>query len=126
MKLVLDTNVVVSAALGNAEDLALIARIEGGQGLVWYASADMLDEYAGALARLVPDRAEAWTARIARAVTKIAGAPGVAFSPDPTDAKFIACALAAGADCIVTKDKVLSKYVGRLYGIRALDPAKIG
>jgi predicted nucleic acid-binding protein len=92
MKLVLDTNIVVSAALGNIGDGALIAAIEAGQHDA-FASAEMLGEYRGALARLVPEKAEAWMARLARILAPTEGAPGIAFRPDPTDAKFIACTL---------------------------------
>jgi putative PIN family toxin of toxin-antitoxin system len=123
VKLVLDTNIVVSAALGNVGDGALIAAIEAGQHDA-FASAEMLGEYRGALARLVPEKAEAWMALLARILVPTEGAPGIVFPPDPTDAKFIACALAAGA-AIVTRDKRLTKGVQRAFALVALAPEKI-
>lgn len=125
MKFVLDTNILVSAALGNAEDFELIARILRDPGATLYVTPDMLDEYDGALRRKAPRAAEDFLARIAAKATAIAPAPGVAFPPDPSDAKFIACALAAGADVLVTKDKTLKREGRRRFGLRISRPSEI-
>jgi len=125
VKLVLDTNIVVSAALGNAEDFDLIARLERDPAATLYVTEDILDEYDGALRRKVPRAAEAFLARIKAKAAIVEPAPGVEFPPDPTDAKFIACALSAGADVVVTKDKTLKREGRRRFRLTISRPSEI-
>lgn len=111
IRAVIDTNVLVSALIAPEGNEALIV-LAVKQGWVKpYFSAEVLEEYAGVLARgkfrfpaveieglmaLVRSRGEQ--------VFPAAPVHGVG-SPDPGDEKFLACAQAAGVEFIVTGNK---------------------
>jgi uncharacterized protein len=108
-RVVLDTNVVVSAHL-RAEglerfvlDLALAGK------LGWFVSAEILDEYAGVLARkkfgIAEEKLAASLQLIAQVARKIRPQSRVSAARDLDDNKFLECAAAAKADYLVTGNK---------------------
>ena len=131
MRLVLDTNVVVSALLwgGNPERLIAAA----GEGTVeLFTSSSLLAELAGLLgrAKLAAQlerkglRAEDVLARYLE-LAQLIDAPPIEESRlrDPDDAAVLACAAAAHADSIVSGDADLQTLV-RYRGIEILSPAQ--
>lgn len=127
MIVVVDTNVVVSAAFWpRSEDrrcFVLLARRKCRLAV----TAAILDEYRAVAVRIgrreCPDRDPApfldWLERVALLVEP---APlGKRRSRDVTDDPFLACALASRAEFIVTKDKDLLE-LGRPFGIGIVAP----
>ena len=118
MKVVLDTNVVVSGTFysgipAQILDACMSRRFE----LV--LSPEILDEYRIVLGRFIrvkssPDASVILAGLLENAVVVNPSSPKVAVCRDPMDEKFITCALAAGADAIVSGDKDLLVLVGRL------------
>lgn len=128
-RLVLDTNVVVSAVLWGGKPGGSIAA--AGEGEVrLHSSRDLLDELRATLERLKLARhveAEGLTVdgifadyRRLLMLTRRALPPG-AWSRDPDDDRVIACALAVGADFVVTGDDDLLT-LGEVGGIRIVSP----
>jgi putative PIN family toxin of toxin-antitoxin system len=111
IRAVIDTNVLVSALIAPAGNEALIV-LAIKQGWVKpYYSAEILEEYAGVLARrkfrFPADEIDGLIALVRSCGEQVcATAPihGIG-SPDPGDEKFLACAQAAGVEFIVTGNK---------------------
>ena len=110
IRAVIDTNVLVSgliAALGNEALIVLAIQ----QGLIKpYYSAEILEEYMEVLARpkfgFPPNEIEAVISLMhSRGEHVLQPKPLASPSPDPTDEKFIVCALTAAVDFIVTGNK---------------------
>jgi putative PIN family toxin of toxin-antitoxin system len=78
-------------------------------GWEWIASAEILAEYREVLARpkfgLPPTILQQWITFLETATVLIEAPTGLVYPPNPTDAKFLACALAAQADWLVTGDR---------------------
>jgi putative PIN family toxin of toxin-antitoxin system len=109
MKIVIDTNVVVSAVLKDKDPEAVLRAVVAHPDWEWLVSADILDEYRAVLARpkfgLPPDLLHQWITFL-ETVTVLVEVPVVPqYKPDPGDAKFLACALAAQADWLITGDR---------------------
>lgn len=109
MKVVIDTNVVVSAALKDRDPEVVLRAVVARPDWEWVVSAAILAEYKAVLSRakfgLPPDILRQWIAFL-EAVTVVVEVPDVPpYPPDPADAKFLACALAAQADWLVTGDR---------------------
>lgn len=108
-RVVLDTNVVISAHLnlGGYErfalDLALASKIQ------LYSSAEILEEYRAVLRRrkflIHPQQVTASLRLIEKASKLVQPKHQVAAAPDPEDNKFLECAEAAEADYLVTGNK---------------------
>ncbi|MDH4078605.1 MAG: putative toxin-antitoxin system toxin component, PIN family [Nitrospira sp.] len=109
MKVVIDTNVVVSAAFKNKDPEAVLRAVVAQPEWEWVVSAEILDEYREVLARpkfgLPPLLLRQWIAFLETVTVLVEVPDGLAYQPDPTDAKFLACALAAQADWLVTGDR---------------------
>lgn len=131
MRLVLDTNVVVSALLwgGNPERLIAAA---GESTVELFTSASLLAELAGLLgrAKLAAQlerkglRAEEVLARYLELAQLIEAPPIEELRlRDPDDAAVLACAAAARADAIVSGDADL-QTLARYRGIDILSPAQ--
>lgn len=108
MRVVVDTNVVVSAILRDRLPEKVILAIIANQEIEWVASAEILAEYREVLRRpkfKLPDEIlSAWDARFDSAIARWHVGSTVDFPRDVKDAKFLACAIAAEADYFITGD----------------------
>jgi len=109
MKVVIDTNVVVSAAFKDKDPEAVLLAVVAHPDWEWIVSAEILVEYREVLARpkfgLSPTLMRQWIAFLETATVLLEVPTGLVYPPDPNDAKFLACALAAQADWLVTGDR---------------------
>jgi putative PIN family toxin of toxin-antitoxin system len=110
IRAVVDTNVIVSALISPSGNEALIL-LAVRQGLIKpYFSDAILQEYAEVLARpkfgFPPDEIEALIALVRSQGEEVPDPASLpSGSPDPADAKFLACAKAAEVEFIVTGNK---------------------
>jgi putative PIN family toxin of toxin-antitoxin system len=110
MKVIIDTNVVVSAALKGRNPEEVILRIVSNpEKYQWMVSSEILSEYKEVLSRskfhLSPADIKRWYRLIDAFTTVINVDLSIDFPRDTKDAKFLACALAAEADFLVTGDR---------------------
>jgi putative PIN family toxin of toxin-antitoxin system len=109
IRAVIDTNVLVSAMISSAGNEALVLMAIN-QGLVMPCfSPEILDEYSEVLCRprfgFLQDGVSALLEMLRRRGSLLNSHPLARTSPDPDDDKFIACALTAKADFLVTGNK---------------------
>lgn len=109
IRAVIDTNVLVSGLLTLSGNAALVL-LAVHQGLVHPCFSDpILDEYKAVLARprfgFSPEEIEALLLMFRAKGEFFQPDASPIVSPDPADTKFIHCALAAGADYLVTGNK---------------------
>ena len=122
MRVVIDTNVVVSAILRDRIPekilLFIIARLD----CEWIASPEILKEYREVLRRpkfgLPETILENWEERFCSVVAEWPVEETISFPRDIADAKFLACALAANVDFFITGDNDFS-------GIQKIENTKI-
>ena len=109
MKVIIDTNIVVSAALKDRNPELVIMFVAQHPDFEWIASQDIIDEYISVLQRpkfCLPDTLiQQWKKMFATLVTLIDVPNTVDFPRDQKDAKFLACAIAADAEYLVTGDR---------------------
>ena len=113
MRVVLDTNVVISAIFWRGPPHTILeACVEGRLRLV--CSMEILDEYARVLSEPTfgasPEEVGYWTSLLLRLADFVVPAviePVVL--ADPSDDMFLACAMAGGAQAIVSGDKHLAR-----------------
>ena len=124
MRVVLDTDVFISSFFGG-NPRAVIDLWKTGR-LTLCLSQDVLDDYIEALRRLDLDRAP----ELDELLTLLATGAHILFTirtpevrvvADPDDDRFIACALALKAACVVTGEKALLD-VSRYEGIEVVTP----
>lgn len=124
MRIVLDTNVFISSFFGG-NPRAIIDLWKDGR-LTLCLSQEIFDEYIEVLRRLGLDNTPEMEELLKLFATGFhivftTRTPEIHVVPDPDDDKFIACALALKAGCVVTGDKALVEV--RLYqGIRIVTP----
>ena len=108
MRVVIDTNVLVSAILKNKDPEAVIVWMFGRADWQWVVSPDILTEYKGVLSRdkfrLTPEVRQKWFDLLDALATVVDVDTPLEFPRDQTDAKFLACALAAQANYFITGD----------------------
>jgi putative PIN family toxin of toxin-antitoxin system len=127
MKAVIDTNVFVSSFLGG-NPRKVIDLWKTGE-LTLCLSAPIVDEYTAVLRRLGlegEDELGELLELFARGTHLVFAAktPKLAVvAADPADDKFIECAVAHGADVIITGDRAL-REIGSYMGIRILGPGE--
>lgn len=132
MRLVLDTNVVLSGLVWRSHPRRLLDLAKDGAAVL-YTSGVLLDELADVLSR------KKWAAMLATERTDAAylmqryGMLAKVVRPEPIgrvvpddadDDAVIACAIAAGADLIVSGDKHLHGLGGHYNGIAIVTPAQ--
>jgi putative PIN family toxin of toxin-antitoxin system len=109
MKVVIDTNVVVSAILRDRLPEKVLLFILAQADWEWVVSPEIATEYREVLGRpkfgLPADILSQWEERFRSAVAIWPVETAVSFPRDVKDAKFLACALAAEADFFITGDR---------------------
>ena len=113
MKVVIDTNVLVSAVLKDRDPEKVVLYVASQPDLEWIVSPRILKEYKDVLGRdvfgLPADVLQAWFSLL-DALTVIVDADiAIEFPRDRKDAPFLACALAADADYLITGDRDFSE-----------------
>ena len=105
MRIVLDTNVIVSGLLSDTSPPALVVDLCLSGDLTLAVDARILAEYADVLRRpelhLDPDDVDEFLA-MTRYAEHIVASPLPLFIPDPNDLPFLEVAVAAAVDAIVT------------------------
>ncbi len=113
MKVVIDTNVLVSAALKDKDPEAIILYVVEQPDFAWVVSSEVLAEYKEVLSRPKFALPEAVLRRwhdLLDAVTMVVEVNlAFEFPRDQKDAKFLACALAANAEFFITGDRDFSQ-----------------
>jgi len=125
VKVVLDTNVLLSAILFGGTPGRILDAWRAGQ-VELVMSPDIVDEYVRVGERLngrYPDvEIQPVVALVVQNATIVPSAPlPGAVCDDPDDDKFLACALASGTDTVVSGDKKL-RAVSGYEGINVLTP----
>ncbi len=109
MRVVIDTNVLVSAVLKDRLPERVILWCVGRLDVEWLVSVPILEEYAAVIRRpkfaLPEGIAARWMELVAGSTVLVAVDRIVDFPRDRKDAPFLACALAGGADALVTGDR---------------------
>jgi uncharacterized protein len=113
MKVLIDTNVVVSAALRDKDPEAVVLFVVGQPEWDWIVSTDILTEYQDVLSRPkfdLPDEVRRrWLNMLSTLTTLVEVNTTIDFPRDRKDAKFLACALAAKAEFFITGDRDFSQ-----------------
>ncbi|HET7088287.1 MAG TPA: putative toxin-antitoxin system toxin component, PIN family [Anaerolineae bacterium] len=109
MKVLIDTNVLVSAALKDKDPEAVILFVVSRADYEWIVSPEILREYKEVLSRdkfgLPAEVRQKWFDLLDALTTVVEVDVHVDFPRDQKDAKFLACALAADVEFFVTGDR---------------------
>lgn len=109
MKVVIDTNVIVSAALLDRDPESVILFVIRSPEMQWVASAEIVAEYVEVLSRakfgLSSDLLTYWRNLFENDLLIVAPPATVEFVRDRKDAKFIGLALATNANFLITGDR---------------------
>jgi uncharacterized protein len=109
MRVLIDTNVLVSAALRDKDPEAVILFIAAQPDWQWIVSAEILAEYRDVLNRskfaLPAEVRQRWFEMFEVLTTRVEVEATFDFPRDQKDAKFLACALAANAEFFITGDR---------------------
>lgn len=109
MKVVLDTNVLISAAWRDKSPEAVVLWVAFQDDWEWMVSQEILNEYKEVLRREKFDLSakviEKWDYLVTNLTTVVDVKVAVDFPRDQKDAKFLSCALTADADYLITGDK---------------------
>jgi uncharacterized protein len=109
MILIIDTNVIVSAALRDRDPEAIILFASETPDVRWIASPEIVAEYRSVLARpkfgLTSDILSRWSDVFTRHVELHGPAAPSLFPRDPKDSIFLACARSIAADFLITGDR---------------------
>ena len=112
MKIVIDTNVLISAILKDRDPERVLLFAASQMGVEWVVSHDILAEYKKVLARdkfqLPATLLLQWHAIFEAKTSLIAPGVDIDFPRDQNDAKFLICAISAGADFFITGDRDFS------------------
>ncbi len=113
MKVVIDTNVVVSAALRDRDPETVILFVAEHPDFQWVVSSPILEEYKEVLAReefaLPIDLLQRWHEMLEALTMIVEVNIEVDFPRDRKDAKFLACALVSQAEYLITGDHDFSE-----------------
>ena len=108
MKIIVDTNVLVSAVLKGREPRAVVQFIIDNTTCDWIVSEEILAEYKEVLSRskfkLTSEVRLQWLEILDTVTTLIEVNEKIDFFRDKKDAKFLVCAIAAEADFLITGD----------------------
>lgn len=109
MNIVVDTNVLLSAALRDRLPEKVVIYVATNDECRWLVSAEILKEYLDVLQRpkfsLPPELVQAWSELIQMRTILVSSPPIVAgLVRDPKDVIFFSTAIAASADFLITGD----------------------
>jgi putative PIN family toxin of toxin-antitoxin system len=112
MNVLIDTNVLLSAAFRDKLPERVVLHVASHEEFRWLVTPEILAEYTEVLRRpkfgLDEQTLERWAEMLAMRTVNVGSPPHVPdFPRDPKDAPFLAAALAAQADFLVTGDKDL-------------------
>ena len=111
MNVLLDTNVLLSAALRDRAPERVVMFVATHDGWRWIVTPDILREYEEVLRRpkfgFSEDVLRQWTELLTMRTVNIGNPPLVELERDPKDAPFLAAALAVNIDVLVTGDSDL-------------------
>lgn len=109
MKVVIDTNVLVSAVLKDRDPEAVVQFVAGRADIEWIVSPGILAEYRDVLSRpkfgLPEDIQQSWFEMIDALTVPCDVGLEIDFPRDRKDAKFLSRAIAASADYFITGDR---------------------
>lgn len=109
MKVVIDTNVLVSGILKDRDPERVLLFAAGHPNVEWIVSPEILAEYNEVLGRdkfrLPVDILQRWRKMFSSFTTLVYPTISLQFPPDQKDAKFLACAISANAEYFVTGDR---------------------
>jgi uncharacterized protein len=109
MKVIIDTNVLISAAWRDKSPEAVVVWIANQDDWEWVVSQEILDEYKDVLRREkfhLPEKTiERWDHIITNLTSLVEVDMEIEFPRDVKDAKFLACAFFSEADYLITGDK---------------------
>lgn len=109
MRVVIDTNILISAVLRDRTPEAILIFIIESSKWQWIASSSIVDEYINVLSRpkfnLPTDILEQWQTVFKNAITIVTLTETLEFPRDPKDAKFLNCVIQGEADCFITGDR---------------------
>jgi putative PIN family toxin of toxin-antitoxin system len=109
MKVVVDTNVFISAVWRDKNPEAVILWILNQPNCEWLVSPEIMEEYEEVLHRskfsFSPETLNKWEPLLHRDTRHVRVNEQIDFPRDQKDAKFIACALANDADYLITGDR---------------------
>ncbi|MHB8708745.1 MAG: putative toxin-antitoxin system toxin component, PIN family [Desulfuromonadales bacterium] len=112
MKVVIDTNVLVSAVLRDREPETVVLFVASRDDIEWIVSTAIMSEYREVLSRpkfaLPDDLLQGWLSLLDSLTVACDVQLDVDFPRDRKDAKFLACAIAAEADYFITGDRDFS------------------
>lgn len=111
MRVVIDTNVVISAILQGRDPVAVLRFVIADPEYEWVATDEIVAEYRAVLRQpkfgLPEAILAAWDTILAAEIMLVTAVEPVVFQRDPKDALFLACAISAGAAYLITGDKAL-------------------
>ena len=109
MRVIVDTNVLVSATITNGKPEAVIDFIANNEEWDWIVQEAILDEYKDVLNRPKLKLSDAvkqkYLSMVERVTTKIEVEEKVNFPRDRKDEKFLACAIDGDVDFLITGDR---------------------
>lgn len=109
MKIIVDTNVLISAILKDRQPEEVILYIAGQPDIHWIVSREILDEYKDVLSRkkfnLTKDIIDKWIKILDQLTVIVDVKNTINFSRDQKDSKFLSCALGVSAEYLITGDK---------------------
>ncbi|MFY7884326.1 MAG: putative toxin-antitoxin system toxin component, PIN family [Dolichospermum sp.] len=109
MKIIIDTNIVVSAIIADRNPERLIILVASKSDYQWIVSSEILTEYKDVLNRkklkVTDQKKQRWLRMFTLFTTSVDVNLTIDFPRDRKDAKFLACAISSGADYLITGDK---------------------
>jgi uncharacterized protein len=113
MKIIVDTNVLVSAIIRDNIPEQVIMWIVSQPVIEWVATAEIVREYKDVLQRkkfnLPSDVIDSWFRLLDEELVLVSPETEVGFPRDVKDAKFLECALESKADIFITGDRDFSE-----------------
>ena len=114
MKVLIDTNVIISAILKDKIPEKILLFVISNENIHWIVSSDILKEYEEILKRpkfKLPDALiSKWCGMIQKFSHLIDVKDGYKFSRDQKDSIFINCALASNADFLISGDRDFENF----------------